>query len=66
MKSVIPRFMAQGGDFINANGTGAFINRSLRLGSYSIYGRQFEDESFSIPHNKAGLLSMVYNVIIVL
>ena len=40
--------MIQGGDFISRDGQG----------SISIYGEQFEDESFEIPHDQAGLLSM--------
>eukprot|EP00842_Homolaphlyctis_polyrhiza_P006655 jgi/Hompol1/6991/HPOL_002398-RA len=45
---VISGFMLQGGDFTNHNGTGG----------ESIYGEKFEDEDFSIKHDKAGLLSM--------
>lgn len=42
---IIPKFVIQGGDFDNRGG-------------YSIYGKYFEDEGFSLKHDTAGLLSM--------
>lgn len=44
---VIKGFMLQGGDFTKGDGTGG----------ESIYGEKFEDEDFSLEHDKPGLLS---------
>ncbi|XP_017771149.1 PREDICTED: peptidyl-prolyl cis-trans isomerase, rhodopsin-specific isozyme [Nicrophorus vespilloides] len=48
---VIQRFMIQGGDVLNRDGSS----------SVSAYGGLFEDENFIVPHNSAGFVSMANN-----
>jgi peptidyl-prolyl isomerase D len=48
---VVPMFMVQGGDIINQDGTGG----------ESIYGDKFNDENFSVLHDREGLLGMANN-----
>lgn len=45
---IIHGFVAQGGDFLNEDGSGSF----------SIYGDKFADENFKLSHDAPGLLSM--------
>ncbi|CAE7192084.1 CYP63 [Symbiodinium natans] len=45
---VVPGFAIQGGDITRGDGTGG----------ESVYGPTFEDESFDLSHDSAGLLSM--------
>lgn len=45
---IIKKFMIQGGDISNQNGTAG----------ESIYGEKFEDENFYYKHDQEGLLNM--------
>jgi cyclophilin family peptidyl-prolyl cis-trans isomerase len=62
---VIPGFMCQGGDITKGDGTlslalttQTLTRRALGTGGESIYGVTFKDESFTLKHDRPGLLSM--------
>jgi peptidyl-prolyl isomerase H (cyclophilin H) len=48
---VIKDFMIQGGDFLNGDGTGSMC-------IYENGAEYFQDEAFTLKHDKGGLLSM--------
>lgn len=47
---MIPGWVVAGGDFVNNNGTG---------GESIFDQKEFEDENFTISHDRPGLLSML-------
>ena len=52
-KSTMDRFMLQGGDFQNGDGSGGA----------SIYGGKFDDENFLLKHETGGLVSVLSNTL---
>ena len=52
-KSTMDRFMLQGGDFQNGDGSGGA----------SIYGGKFDDENFLLKHETGGLVSVLSNLL---
>ena len=51
---IIDKFMVQGGDFERFDGTGGYSP----LYKNTTTGKSFDDESFAISHNQAGIVSM--------
>ena len=51
---IVPQFMVQGGDFEHFSGSGGYCLLTAQTTS----AKTFEDESFVIQHDKAGVVSM--------